>query len=209
MRLYRRSVLSLVGASFIAPSAFAAGSAPSPFTQRAIGSPKAPVTAIEYFSLTCTHCAHFATTVMPEVKAKLVDTGKLQVVFKDFPLDQVALMASQVSRYLPVDQYYPFIEALFASQDQWAFVPVTDPNHPPDYAALLFQYAALAGMDQTTFNTAIHDDKLRAFILQDQQEAESLYHVNATPTFIVNGKVLPGEMEYDDFAAIVAKDTQG
>jgi protein-disulfide isomerase len=198
-----------VGASFVAPSAFAAEAAPAPFSQRAIGSPKAPVTAVEYFSLTCTHCAHFATTVMPEVKAKLVDTGKLQVVFKDFPLDQVALMAAQVSRYLPVDQYYPFIEALFSSQDQWAFVPVTDPNHPPDYAALLFQYAALAGMDQTTFNTAIHDDKLRAFILQGQQEAESLYHVNATPTFIVNGKVLAGEMQYSDFAAIVAKDTQG
>ncbi|HQT45760.1 MAG TPA: thioredoxin domain-containing protein [Acidocella sp.] len=209
MRLYRRSVLSLVGASVIAPSAFAAEAAPLPFTQRSIGSPKAPVTAVEYFSLTCTHCAHFATTVMPEVKAKLVDAGKLQVIFKDFPLDQVALMAAQVARYLPTEQYYPFIEALFSSQDQWAFLPVTDPKNPPDYAALIFQYAALAGMDKPTFDAAIHDDKLRAFILRGQQEAESLYHVNATPTFIINGKVNPGEMEYTDFAAAVANAAKG
>ncbi len=71
---------------------------------------------------------------MPQVKPKLIDTGKLQIIYKDFPLDGVALMAAQVARSLPPAQYYPFIEALFASQDDWAFVPVPDPNHPPDYA---------------------------------------------------------------------------
>ena len=204
MQISRRTILSLVGATALAPSAMAAGTPVSPYSQRSIGSPKAPVTAIEYFSLTCTHCAHFANATMPEVKPKLVDTGKLQIIYRDFPLDAVALMAAQVARYMPIDEYYPFIEALFASQDNWAFVPVTDPNNPPDYKALLYPYAALAGMDQATYNTAVADQKLRTFILQGQQEAETMYKVNATPTFIINGKTFQGAMDYTDFAATVA-----
>ena len=212
MQISRRDILSLVGASALAPAALAPparAAAPgfSPYGQRSIGSPKAPVTAIEYFSLTCTHCAYFANMTMPQVKPKLVDTGKLQIIYRDFPLDAVALMAAQVARYLPPDEYYPFIEALFASQDNWAFVPVTDPSHPPDYPDLLYPYAALAGMDRATFNTAVADKKLRAFILQGQQEAETMYHVNATPTFIINGKTFQGAMDYADFAATIAAAT--
>ncbi len=199
MHLSRRSILSLVSASVLAPAAFAASKADSPFGTRSIGSPKAPVTAVEYFSLTCTHCAHFGTVTMPKVKPNLVDTGKLQIIYKDFPLDQVALMAAQVSRYLPAEQYYPFIEALFASQDDWAFAPGID------YKESIYKYAALAGMDRATYNAALADDKLKKFILQGQQEAEAMYHVDSTPSFIINGKLYPGAMEYDDFAAVIEK----
>ena len=201
MRLHRRSVLSLVGASLVAPSAFAAtsdsSSAASPFSERSIGSPNAPVKAIEYFSLTCTHCAYFGTVTMPKVKPNLVDTGKLQIIYRDFPLDDVALMAAQVARYLPADQYYPFIEALFASQNDWAFAP------GQNYKQSIYKYAALAGMDQATYNAALADTKLRAFILNEQQVAEKTYNVNATPTFIINGKIMPGAMDYSDFLTAV------
>jgi protein-disulfide isomerase len=185
------------------PAAPASANPNSPFGQRSIGSPNAPVTAHEYFSLTCPHCAEFGTVVMPQVKPKLVDTGKLQIIYHDFPLDQVALMAAQVSRYLPAEEYYPFIEALFAAQDDWAF----QPNE--NYHTSLFKYAALAGMDQTTFNAALADDKLRLFILKEQQRAETVDHINATPTFIINGRMYPGAMPYDDFAAAVAKAAAG
>jgi len=203
MLISRRSTLALVGATLTAPAALADSGASSPFSQRSIGSPSAPVTAHEYFSLTCTHCAHFANVTMPQVKPNLIDTGKLQIIYHDFPLDQVALMAAQVARYLPPEQYYPFIEALFASQDVWAFAPGID------YKTSIFQFAALAGMDQATYNTALADTKLQQFILQGQQEAESLYHINATPTFIINGKTYPGAMEYDDFAATIAQAAAG
>jgi protein-disulfide isomerase len=201
MRLHRRSMLSLVGASIFAPSAFAAtssaSSAASPFSERSIGSPNAPVKAIEYFSLTCTHCAEFGTVTMPQVKPNLVDTGKLQIIYRDFPLDDVALMAAQVARYLPAEQYYPFIEALFASQNDWAFAPGVN------YKQSIYKYAALAGMDQATYDAALADTKLRAFILNEQKEAETEYHVDATPTFIINGKIMPGAMDYSDFLAAV------
>ncbi len=209
MQITRRSALALVGTSVLASPGLASSAsqpatpASTPFSQRSIGSPKAPVTAHEYFSLTCTHCAHFATVTMPKVKPNLVDTGKLQIIYHDFPLDQVALKAAQVSRYLPEAQYYPFIEALFASQDDWAF----QPNE--DYHASIFKYAALAGMDQATFDTAWNDDKLAQFILNGQQMAEKMYNISATPTFIINGKTYPGAMEYDDFAATVAAAAKG
>ncbi len=198
MRITRRSTLALVGTAFLAPAAFGADAAASPFSQRSIGSPKAPVTALEYFSLTCTHCAHFGNEVMPEVMPNLIDTGKLQIIYHDFPLDEVALMAAQVARCLPVAEYYPFIEALFASQDDWAFTPGID------YKESIFKYAALAGMDRPTYDAALANDKLKNFILQGQQQAETGYHIDATPTFIINGKVTPGALEYPDFAAAVA-----
>ncbi len=110
MPITRRTLLSLVGATALAQPAFADDQDPnSPYAQRSIGSPTAKVTAYEYFSLTCTHCAYFGTAVMPDVKPKLVDTGILQIIYKDCPLDAVALMAAQVARSLPADFYYPFI----------------------------------------------------------------------------------------------------
>jgi protein-disulfide isomerase len=168
------------------------------YTARTLGLDSAPVKVHEYFSLTCTHCAHFANAIMPQVKPNLVDTGKVQFVYHDFPLDQVALKAAQVARYLPPAEYYPFIEALFASQNDWAFQP------GEDYHASIFKYAALAGMDQATYETAWNDAALGQFILANQKADETQYNITATPTFIINGKNFPGAMEYDDFAARVA-----
>lgn len=199
MPISRRSLLSLVGASAFAAPAFADDAGPnSPFSQRSIGSPNARVTAYEYFSLTCTHCAYFGTVVMPDVKPKLVDTGILQIIYKDCPLDQVALVAAQVARSLPADQYYPFIEALFASQEEWAF---NAPNNDPK--AALFRFAALAGMDQTDFDAAVNNQKLHQFILDSRAEAMNMLHVDATPTFIINGVNHAGALEYDAFAALI------
>jgi protein-disulfide isomerase len=199
MQITRRSILSIVGATALAPSVAWADSVPPTETERSVGSPSAKVTMLEFFSLTCTHCAHFGTVTMPQVKPNLIDTGKLRIVYHDFPLDQVALKAAQVARYLPPNEYYPFIEALFASQDDWAF----QPNE--DYHASIFKYAALAGMDQATYEKAWNDTALAQWILNGQQESEKTYNIDATPTFVLNGKTYPGAMEYDDFAALVNK----
>jgi protein-disulfide isomerase len=193
-----------VGAASFAPAfagtALADNTDPnSPFAPRTLGSATAPVKAIEYFSLTCTHCAHFANVTMPQVKPALVDTGKLEFIYKDFPLDQVALMAAQVARSLPASEYYPFISALFASQDDWAFTPGIN------YTESIYKYAALAGMPRADYDAALANDKLKNFILQGQQEAQQMYNVDSTPSFIINGTLYPGAMEYTDFAAKVAK----
>ncbi len=199
MQITRRSTLSLVGAAAIIPGLAWADSTPPTETERAIGSPTAPVTVQEFFSLTCPHCGEFATKTMPQVKTQFVDTGKVRFIYHDFPLDQIALKAAQVSRYLPAEEYYPFVEALFASQNDWAF------QEGEDYHARIFKYAALAGMDQATYDKAWNDTALAQWILNGQQEAEKLYNIDATPTFIINGKKTPGAMDYDTFAGLVAK----
>jgi protein-disulfide isomerase len=175
----------------------AAGPVPATEGPRFIGSPTAPVTVEEFFSLTCTHCAHFSNTTMPDVITKLINTGKLRIVYDDFPLDAVALEAAMIARSLPPAQYFPFCSALFASQDTWAFAPGVN------YTDQLWKIAALAGMSRTTFDHAVADEGLKNWIQTQQVADEKLYNIQATPTFLINGKPQAGDMDYDDFASAI------
>jgi protein-disulfide isomerase len=186
-----------------APTVPAAPSGDQRMTERAIGNPDAPVSAIEFFSLTCSHCAAFARDSMPQIKSQLIDTGKLRLVFGDFPLDQVALTASVVARSLPPERYWPFCEALFASQDRWAFARGVNSTDE------LAKMAALAGLSREAFDTAIADQALRDWILKQQDQASKTFQVDSTPTFIFNGPAEKNHREagarpYDDFARLVA-----
>lgn len=203
MPLSRRSALLLLPAALLAlPPARAAD---DPRTApRALGSPAAPVTVTEYFSLTCPHCARFSQETFPQVQKQLIDTGKLRYVFVDYPLDQVAMMAAQVARTLPPDRYVPFIDALFASQDRWAY----DPN--VNSTDELAKMAALAGLSRPQFDAAIKDTALENAIGARQEADTKTYGIDSTPTFIFDGPGAhnlkqSGEMTYDEFAKLVAK----
>lgn len=200
MPVTRRLLLSVVAASAalpIGPMAARAAAAVDTHAVRAIGNPNAKIRIEEWFSLTCTHCAHFAQETFPEVKAKLIDTGKVRWIFRDFPLDQLALTAAMVAHYLPPDRYEPFVLALLASQDQWAFA--RDVNHDNE----LWKFAALAGMSKPTFDKAIHDTALRNWILQQQDAAQKHWGIDSTPSFVINGKMYAGEMSYAAFVKLV------
>lgn len=199
MNITRRSALTLMGASAFVPSLARAGDIPFTETERGLGSPKAPVTVLEFFSMTCPHCAEFATYTMPQVKTKLIETGKVRFVYHDFPLDQIALKAAQVARYMPVAEYYPFVEALFASQYDWAF------QQGENYQDRIYKYAALAGMDRATYDKAWNDEALGKWILAGQQRDEKVYGIDATPTFIINGMKHAGGLDYQGFEALVIK----
>jgi protein-disulfide isomerase len=177
------------------PAIGRAADATPPATEgpRFIGSPTAPVTVEEFFSLTCTHCAHYSNTTMLDVVTKLVNTGKLRIVYHDFPLDAVALEAAMIARHLPPTEYFPFCSALFASQDSWAFAPGIN------YTDQLWKMAALAGMSRSTFETAIADTSLKNWIQTQQVADEKLYNIEATPTFLINGKAQAGDMSYNEF----------
>ena len=160
---------------------------------RALGSPTAKLVVQEWFSLTCTHCARFSQTVFPEVKAKLIDTGRIRYVYGDFPLDQVALTAAVAARALPPERYEPFVQALLASQEQWAFSQNIDP------VAKLEQMAALAGLSHDAFEAAINDKALKQAILDEQNGAQTRYKIDSTPSFVFGTKLFTGEMDYDTF----------
>jgi len=197
MPLSRRSLLLASAAASLSP-AFASAATDPAFGLRTLGDPKAKVHVVEYFSLTCTHCADFANETMPDVEKKLIAPGTVYWIFRDFPLDRVALTAAMVARSLPPERYAPFIFALFASQDRWAFAPNVNST------AELHKIAALDGMSDADFSAAISNTALQNFILTEQRHAEEKYHVDSTPTFIVNGQPHPGEMPYADFAKLIA-----
>ncbi len=154
MFLTRRTLIA-ASASLVAAPVFAQTADPR-MADRTLGNAKAPVTVQEFFSLTCTHCAAWANGVFPEVKAKLIDTGKIYYIYRDFPLDQVALTAAMVARTLPPERYEAFVNTLFASQDRWAFARDVNTNDE------IYKRAALAGMPRPVFDAAIADEKLRA-----------------------------------------------
>jgi protein-disulfide isomerase len=172
--------------------------------ERSLGQAGAPVVATEWFSLTCPHCAAFHRDSLPRIRTELVDTGKVRLVFRDFPLDRVALYAAMVSRALPAERYEPFIGALFASQDRWAF---NRQANPMDELAKL---AALAGMNRESFNAVVADQAFSAAILKGQEEADKTYKVDSTPSFIINGPKAKNRREAggrtpEDFAKLVAE----
>jgi protein-disulfide isomerase len=165
--------------------------------ERSIGKPDAKTTVIEFFSLTCSHCAAFAAETIPKVKSDLIATGKVRWVFHDYPLDQIALLAAQIARYLPVDRYEPFINALLATQDRWAFS--RDANHTEE----LWKTAGLAGMSRPTFDKAIADDNLKSWILKQQQADQDKWKIDSTPSFVIDGTKYTGEMSFDAFRKLI------
>ena len=211
MPLTRRIVLSIAGATTavgmsgvlqIAQAQPAAQPAPAaPEDQRkalrTLGDPAAKVTVAEFFSLTCTHCAAFARQTMPQLEKDLIAPGKLRFVYHDFPLDQVALTAAMVARSLPPTRYYPFISALFANQDRWAFARGINPTEE------LWKMAALAGMSRTTFDQAVADTDLRSWILAQQQTDQDRWKIDSTPSFVINDKTFSGDMGYDAFRKLL------
>jgi protein-disulfide isomerase len=200
MLTYRRNLLTVAFGATLAQGfglPFAVRAEDMTRAERSIGSAGAKTTINEYFSLTCSHCAAFAVETMPKVKSDLIDTGKVRWVFNDYPLDQIALQAAQVARYLPVDRYDPFINALFATQDRWAFA--RDANHTEE----LWKTAGLAGMSRITFDKAVADDGLRDWIVQQRQIATDKWQVDSTPSFVINGTKYAGEMSFDAFRKLV------
>lgn len=207
MRVSRRFLLQVGGFTALAGLPLAAAQAApidDQMAERGIGDASAPVKVDEYFSLTCPHCAAFSKQTLPQVRKELIDTGKLRMVFHDFPLDQLALTASAVARYLPPERYEPFVAALLASQDRWAFARGVNSTEE------LWKMAALAGLSRDAFNAAIADQALKAAILKAQDEAQKMYQVDSTPTFIFNGPKAKnlreaGDIAYPGFAKLVAQ----
>lgn len=165
--------------------------------ERAIGKADAKAVAIEYFSLTCTHCAAFSRDVFPQVKSELIESGKLRYVFRDYPLDQLALTAAMVARALPGDRYEPFVSALLASQNRWAFARGVNNTEE------IWKTAALAGMSRASFDAAVADQDLKSSIIAGQAAGEKEFQIDSTPTFVINGKKRAGELPFDEFKSMV------
>jgi len=202
MRLPRRSLIAAGAGTLLAGRAPAQPAAADPrLSERAIGRPDAPVRVLEYFSLTCSHCASFHRDTLPQVKQKLVETGAVRFVYRDFPLDRLALAAAVVARSMPAERYEPFVGALLAAQDRWAFNRSADPMEE------LSKMAALAGMARLQFDAALRDEALARAIMEGVQAAEREHGVRSTPSFVFGpdgrSKTQAGAVGFERFQQLV------
>jgi protein-disulfide isomerase len=145
-----------------------------------LGKPDAPITIIEYGSLTCSHCAEFDTEVLPKLKEKWLDSGRAKLVFRPFPRNDIDLHASTVALCVAPDRFYAFAGALFSSQEQWLTAP--DPK------AALARIALLGGVNKDKFNTCWDDKAIGDNLLASRLVASQKLGVVTTPTLFINGR---------------------
>ena len=164
----------------------------------AMGAADAKVTVVEYMSLTCPHCAAFHRDVLPQLKTNYVDTNKIRFVFRDFPLDGVAYGAAIIDRCMGEEnpaRYVGFVDILFRQQERWA--------RSPEPLGEVKRMAQVAGMSGETFDACLKNEKVATTILQMRQEAVDKYKVSATPSFLVNGRLLEGGQSLAEFEKVL------
>ena len=161
-----------------------------------LGPKDAPVTIIEYASMTCTHCAAFNAETWPTLKSKYIDTGKVRYTMREFPLDPLATAAFMLARCTGPDKRYAIIDLLFSQQQNWAFVP-----KPVEALAATVKQA---GITQTDFETCLKDQKLYDQVNKVRDDADKAFKVNATPTFFINGEKHAGELTVAELDKILA-----
>lgn len=167
---------------------------PGALPDKVIGQADAPVTIVEYASMTCPHCAHFHEQTLPALKEKYIDTGKAKLILREFPFDPRAEAGFMLARCAD-DKYYPMVDVLFSQQDNWARVQ--------DARSALLQIARLAGFSQESFEACLTNQKLLEDVRAVKDRGEKEFGVDSTPTFFIDGKKYPGAMSIGEFSAII------
>jgi protein-disulfide isomerase len=169
---------------------------PGPLPELAIGNPNAPVTIVEYASMTCSHCANFHNKVLPALKERYIDTGKVRLVFREFPLDERAALASMMARCAGSEKALPLVSMLFSKQDEWAMAK-------QDFLPKLFKFGQQVGFTKQSFDECRQNEKLIKDIIALRDRAHNSFGVNSTPTFFINGKKVDGAT-VEDFEKVLA-----
>jgi protein-disulfide isomerase len=167
---------------------------PGALPDKVLGKDDAPVTIVEYASMTCSHCAHFANTTFPALKEKYIDTGKARLIFREFPFDPRAEAGFMLAR-CSGDNYFAMVDVLFKQQQSWAGVA--------DAKAALMQIAKLAGFSQESFDACLTDQKLLDEVRAVQRRGSQDFGVDSTPTFFINGNMYKGALSIEEMSAII------
>jgi protein-disulfide isomerase len=170
---------------------------PQALPDMVLGSDKAPVTIVEYASMTCPHCAHFDETTFPELKKRYIDTGKVRYILREFPLDPLAAAAFMLARCAgekDTSKYYAMVDTLFRQQQQWA---VAKPLEP------LLAIAKQAGLTEDKFKACLANQKLLDDIQKVREQAIDKFKVQSTPTFFINGTMHVGALTIEQIAKVI------
>ncbi len=175
--------------------------AKGPLEEMALGAEDAPVTIVEYASLTCSHCADFHANTYPALKEKYIDTGKVRFVFREFPLDPLAAAGFMLARCRPSDQYFDMVDLLFDKQRQWAYAQ--------DPVSALQNIAKQAGFTQETFEECLTNQELLDGVNEVKDQGTQNFGVTSTPTFFINGRMLRGARGIDEFSKVIDPELNG
>lgn len=160
-----------------------------------VGSADAPVAVIEFVSLTCALCAQFHTETMPGIFTKYIEPGKVRFIYRDFPLDTVALGAAMVTQCLDDRLHYGFVQMLYKQQGNW--ISSDDP------VGAVARLARIAGLSEQRAAACLGDAQLRDTIVAGQNAASQEFQVSAPPSFIIDGELIAGVLSLADFEDII------
>ncbi|MCA0424118.1 MAG: DsbA family protein [Proteobacteria bacterium] len=169
---------------------------PGDLKDEVLGKADAPVTIVEYASMTCGHCANFHTETFGHLKEKYIDTGKVRYIFREFPLDPLAFAAALLARCAGEGKFFPMIDLLFKQQRNWAY------TEKPEEA--LLATVRQAGFTQESFNTCLQDQASYASLQKGRQRASEVFKVDSTPSFFINGRIERGAMSPAQLDKILA-----
>lgn len=170
---------------------------PGPLGDKILGDENAPVTIVEYASMTCGHCANFHKSTWPDLKKDYVDTGKVRFIFREFPLDPVAAAAFMLARCAPADKYFEIVDIMFEQQRNWAFT-----DNP--YQSLL-DFSKQIGFTQESFEECLTNQGLLDAVNAVKDRGAGEFGVNSTPTFFINGEMVSGALSIDEMGKIIEK----
>jgi protein-disulfide isomerase len=179
----------------VAARSVGAASIDDALAERSLGDAAAPVTIIEYSSLGCPHCAAFHHETLPKIKEAYIDTGKVRLVFRDYPLGGVAMAAALIAHCVEPTRYFGFIDVLFRSQATWS-----TSSKPLDD---LKQTSRLAGLSEADFNACLENKALLQGIQERAAQAQKENGIESTPTFLVNGRKIVGAQDFEAFKAVI------
>lgn len=200
--LNRRIVLSTAALALISGREAAADEAlharllqPGPLPDKAFGVADAPVTIVEYASITCHFCMKFHSETWPSLKEKYVDTGKVRFIMREFPLDPLATAGFMLARCAGDERWYAVLDLLYRTKESW--------GHAPKPAEALFETVKIAGFSKEKFEACLNNDELFNGVRKTAEAAAKEFGVNSTPTFFINGQKRSGALTLAEFDGIL------
>jgi protein-disulfide isomerase len=166
-----------------------------PLGDKILGNALAPVTIIEYASMTCSHCASFHQNGFKFLKERYIDSGKVRYILREFPTDPLAAAGFMLAHCGGEGRYFPIVDLIFAQQSVW-----TRSERPVD---ALLNVVKQAGFTQESFETCLRNQTLYDGVQAARQRGSEKFSVDSTPTFFINGRRVTGALAPQELEKII------
>ena len=162
---------------------------------RVLGQTNAAITIIEYASMTCPHCAEFHTGPFQTLKKEYIETGKIKFIYRDYPLDRLALAAAMMARCAPKERYYAIVDIIFRTQATWA--------KQADPTAALSQIGLLSGISRNTYDNCLSNKSIYEGVMKIRNEGGERFNIQSTPTILINEKKIKGPITSKNLRLVI------